>query len=112
MQAHVEPFGLVAHGVEGARSLGGRNLDAVLRAVGEALLRVGGVVQVSAREADRAEEVARPLQGHASATSTAGAPGTIAAVSRACSSVVVTISFARAKLSSSVGTGPTGCPSA
>ena len=38
--------------------------------------------------------------------------GATARVSRACSSVVRTISFARAKLSSSVGTGPTRFPSA
>ena len=42
----------------------------------------------------------------------AGAPGTTASVSRACRRVVLTISFARAKLSSSVGTGPTARPSA
>ncbi len=46
------------------------------------------------------------------ATSTAGAPRTTAAVSRACSSVVCTISFARAKLSIPVGTGPIALPSA
>ena len=50
--------------------------------------------------------------GAATATSTGGAPGTTAAASRAWRSVVRTISFARAKLSSSVGTGPTRCPSA
>ena len=43
-------------------------------------------------------------------SSTGSAPGTIACVSRACSSVVRTMSFARAKLSSCVGTGPTRLP--
>ena len=45
-------------------------------------------------------------------SSTGPAPGTTAAASRAWRSVVRTISFARAKLSSIVGTGPTSCPSA
>src|SRR5262249_14131358 len=49
---------------------------------------------------------------HASSSSTGSAPGTTSAVSRACRRVVRTMSFARAKLSSSVGTGPTACPSA
>ena len=48
----------------------------------------------------------------ASSSSTGAAPGTIACVSRAWSSVVRTMSFARAKLSSCVGTGPTRLPSA
>jgi hypothetical protein len=38
-------------------------------------------------------------------TSTAGTPGSIASVSRRCRSAVRTISFARAKLSSTSGTG-------
>src|ERR1700747_2614840 len=105
MDANVEPVGLVEHGLERARPLGARDLDAVLRAVGEALPGGGEVVQVSTGEADRPEEVARPLHGHASATSIAGASGTIAAVSRACSSAVGTISFARAQFASSVGHG-------
>ena len=39
------------------------------------------------------------------ATSTAGTPGSIASVSRRCRSAVRTISFARAKLSRTSGTG-------
>src|SRR5690242_14541064 len=62
------------------------------------------------RREDRAGEV--DLHARSSSSSTGAAPGTAAAVSCACSSVVRTISFARAKLSSSVGTGPTGRPSA
>ena len=50
--------------------------------------------------------------GTASSSSTGAAPGCTACVSRAWRSVVFTISFARAKLSSSVGTGPTRWPSA
>ena len=54
----------------------------------------------------------QPTGTPASSSSTGAAPGSTACVSRACSSVVLTISFARAKLSSSVGTGPTRSPSA
>src|SRR3990172_7594421 len=50
--------------------------------------------------------------GTASSSSTGSAPGRTAWISRACRSVVRTMSLARAKLSSSVGTGPTRCPSA
>ena len=53
------------------------------------------------------------VSGAAATSSSSGsAPGSIACVSRACSSVVRTMSFARAKLSSCVGTGPTRLPSA
>jgi sulfide:quinone oxidoreductase len=45
------------------------------------------------------------LTGYASVTSIAAAPGWMASVSRRCSSVVRTISLARAKLSSTSGTG-------
>jgi Ribosomal RNA adenine dimethylase len=66
-------------------------------AVGEALLRLP---RVNRRDAQT------------SSNSTGAAPGTASAVSRAWSSVVRTISFARAKLSSVVGTGPTVRPRA
>ena len=55
------------------------------------------------RAPTRAGSAALPDQ--ASVTSTAAAPGVIASVSRRCRSVVRTISFARAKLSSTSGTG-------
>src|SRR5439155_3545961 len=61
----IEPIRLLEHGVEAARPLRARDLDPVLRAVREALVRVGQLVQVAGREADRAEEVAR--RGHAAA---------------------------------------------
>src|SRR5207253_10524629 len=60
----------------------------------------------------RREERTGEVDLHASSSSIGAAPGTTSAVSRACSSVVRTISFARAKLSSVVGTGPTARPSA
>ena len=54
------------------------------------------------------------IAGKAAGLSSTGRPPprTTSAVSRACSSVVRTISFARAKLSSTVGTGATARPSA
>ena len=55
----VEPRRLLEHCLEAARALGARDLDPVLRAVGEALRRVGQLVQVARRQVDRAEEVAR-----------------------------------------------------
>src|SRR6266508_748583 len=60
----------------------------------------------------RREQRPREVDLHASSSSTGAAPGTTSAVSRACRSVVRTISLARAKLSSVVGTGPTARPSA
>ena len=44
---HVEPLGLLEHRLEAARALGARDLDPVLRAVGEAPGRVGQLVQVA-----------------------------------------------------------------
>jgi hypothetical protein len=57
VHADVEPGGFLEHGVEAARPLGARDLDAVLRAVGEPLGRVGQRAQIARRQADRREEV-------------------------------------------------------
>src|SRR5438034_543534 len=111
MHDDVETRHLVEHRLERPRAFGARDLDPILRPVGEPLLGSRQAVEVAGGQADRAQELAHGVD-HASATSTGGAPRTTHAVSRACRSVVNTISFARAKLSSSVGTGPTGCPSA
>ena len=59
MHGHVEPFRLLENRLEAARPLRARDLHAVLRPVGEALLRVGELVEVAARQSDRAQEVAR-----------------------------------------------------
>jgi hypothetical protein len=66
MDQDVEALGLLDHRLEAARPLRARDLDAVLGAVREALLRVRQRVEVAGRQADRFEECARRLHGRLS----------------------------------------------
>ena len=56
VHAHVEALGRLEQRLEAARPLAARDLDAVARAVGEALRRLGQLVQVAGRQAERLEE--------------------------------------------------------
>ncbi len=95
---------------------GDRAVESKLVLVRDEDVEPGGT-QVRGRAVDelalvRREQRPREVDLHASSSSTGSAPGVTSAVSRACSRVVRTISLARAKLSSVVGTGPTACPRA
>src|SRR6266536_2081404 len=56
MHADVEPRRLFEHRLEASRPFDARDLDPVLRAVREAQLRVGKLVQVAGRKSDRREK--------------------------------------------------------
>ena len=58
MHAHVEARGGLEQGFEAAWPLAARDLDAVARAVGEALGRVRQRMQVAGRQVERFEEAA------------------------------------------------------
>src|SRR5581483_10257090 len=59
VHAHAEPLCLLEHRLEAAGAFRARYLDPVLRAVREALRGVGERVQVTGRQAERPEELAR-----------------------------------------------------
>src|SRR4051812_9487459 len=63
LDADVEALRLREHGLETARPLGRRDLDPVLRAVGEPLRGLRQLVQVATREADAGEEAPNRVHG-------------------------------------------------
>ena len=78
VHAHVEPLRLLEHGLEAARPLRRRDLDAVLRTVREALRRVGQVVQVAAAAGPDAARNVADLARRATYAAVQRGPGLLA----------------------------------